>query len=91
MSYSISLLIAKTAKTHTIGENLIKHVIAEQLKEYNNMKNNIEQQLYVDLNKYEFSMQIDASTVRNIESLLMCYVSYIKDKEYNEDIFFKSR
>ena len=35
LSYSISILIAKTVKPHTIGENIIKPVIAEILKEFN--------------------------------------------------------
>ena len=33
-------------------------------------------------------MKIYESTVRNSESLIMCYVSYIKDKEYNEYMLF---
>ena len=33
-------------------------------------------------------MKIDESTVINSKSLLICYVRYIKDKEYNEDMLF---
>ncbi|GFX07939.1 SCAN domain-containing protein 3 [Trichonephila clavipes] len=92
-SYQISLLIAKSRKNHTIGENLIKSSISAFLKtvlekDYKDVKamplrkntvsrridemgEDIEKQLVEKLKTRKFSVQVDESTLRDSEAVLI--------------------
>ncbi|XP_038656942.1 zinc finger BED domain-containing protein 5-like [Scyliorhinus canicula] len=105
--YEISLLIAKSGKNHTIGEDLIKPSISAFLKtvlekddkdvkamplsnntvrrRIDEMSEGIETQL---LKSRKFSVQMDDSTVRDSEALLLTYVRYIDKGEFAEEMLF---
>ena len=52
------------------------------------MSDNIENKLHDYLKENQFSMQIDESTLRNSESLVLYYVRFILNGEMKEDILF---
>ena len=52
------------------------------------MSDNIENKLCDYLKVNQFSMLIDVSTLRNSESLLLCYVRFISNREMKEDSLF---
>ncbi len=109
-SYEISLLIAKSGKNHTLGEDLIKPAISIFLKivlekddkdakamplsnntvckRIDEMSGDVEAQLVEKLKSRKFSIQMDESTVRDSEALLMAYVRYIDNEEFVEDMLF---
>ena len=49
------------------------------MRRIDEMSNNIENKLCDYLKENQFSMQIDESTLRNSESLLLCYVRFISN------------
>ena len=49
---------------------------------------NVEQQLCVVLQTTEFALQLDESTLRGNEALLMTYVRYIRDGVSKEEMLF---
>ncbi|XP_038630630.1 SCAN domain-containing protein 3-like, partial [Scyliorhinus canicula] len=109
-SYEISLLIAKSGKNHTIGEDLIKPSISAFLKtvqekddkdvkamplsnntvrrRIDELSEDIETQLVEKLKSRKFSVQMDESTVRDSEALLLTYVRYIDKGEFAEEMLF---
>ena len=52
------------------------------------MNDNIEKKLCFHLQTKEFAMQLDESTIRNNESILMCYIRYIHNDDYSEYMLF---
>ena len=50
------------------------------------MNDNIEKKRCSNLQTIEFAMQLDESTIRNNESIMMCYVRHNED--YSEYILF---
>ena len=52
------------------------------------MSDNIENKLCDYLKENHFSMQIKESTLRNSESLLLCYIRFISNGEMKEDLLF---
>ncbi|GFS67782.1 SCAN domain-containing protein 3 [Nephila pilipes] len=110
-SYQISLLIAKTGKNHTIGENLIKPSISAFLKtvlekddkdvkalplsnntvsrRIDEMSEDIEKQLVEKLKTRNFSVQMDESTLRDSEAVLITNVRYIDESHFAEEMFCK--
>lgn len=109
-SYEISLLIAKSGKNHTLGENLIKPAISVFLKtvlkkddkdvkdmplsnntvsrRIDEMSEDVEKQLVEKLKNRKFSLQMDESTFRDSDSILMAYVRYIDEGDFAEEILF---
>ena len=109
-SFELSLLIAKTGQSHTLGEQLIKPAIAtcmrivqkaddkdvRALPLSNNtvsrridcMAENVEEQLVEKLRRRTFSLQLDESTIRNSEALLLAYVRYIDEEDLKEEMLF---
>lgn len=109
-SYQISLLIAKSGKSHTIGENLIKPSISAFLKtvlekddkdvkamplsnntvsrRIDEMSEDIEIQLVEKLKTRKFSVQMDESTLRDSEAVLITYVRYIDKGDFAEEMLF---
>lgn len=109
-SYEISLLIAKSGKNHTIGEDLIKPAISSFLKtvldkvdhdfksmplsnntvsrRIDEMAKHFETQLVEKLRSRKFSIQMDESTIRDSQAVLMAYVRYIENSEFAEEMFF---
>jgi hypothetical protein len=106
-SYQISLCIAKVVKDHTIGENLIKHLLSIFLKTgykksdegvkmmplSNNTVSRIIDEMGEEIEKQlikikKFSLQIDESTLRDSEAVLMSYVRYIENEEFKEEMIF---
>lgn len=109
-SYEISLLIAKSGKNHTIGEDLIKPSISAFLKtvlekddkdvkamplsnntvsrRIDEMSEDIETQLVEKLKSRKFSVQMDESTLRDSEAVLLTYVRYIDKGEFAEEMLF---
>ncbi|XP_067133808.1 zinc finger BED domain-containing protein 5-like [Centruroides vittatus] len=109
-SYQISLLIAKSGKSHTIGENLIKPSISAFMKtilekddedvvamplsnntvsrRIDEMGNDIEKQLVLKLKTRNFSVQMDESTLRDSEAVLITYVRYIERGQFAEKMLF---
>lgn len=109
-SYEISLLIAKSGKNHTVGEDLIKPAISVFLKKVlekddkdvkemplsnstvskriDEMATDVETQLIEKLRARKFSIQMDETTLRDSEVVLMAYVRYIDNGEFNEEMLF---
>lgn len=109
-SYEISLLIAKTGKPHSIGEELIKpalSVFARTVlrggdtavnsvplsndtvrRRIDEMAVDVHSQLVSKLRKVKFTVQLDESTVRQGEALLLAYVRYIDEEEFKEEMLF---
>ncbi|XP_067124764.1 zinc finger BED domain-containing protein 5-like [Centruroides vittatus] len=109
-SYQISLLIAKSGKSHTIGENLIKPSISAFMKtilekddedvvamplsnntvsrRIDEMGDEIEKQLVLKLKTRNFSVQMDESTLRDSEAVLITYVRYIERGQFAEEMLF---
>ena len=59
-------------------KNLIKQIpLSNTINVIDEMSDNIENKLYDYLKENQFSMQIDESTLRNSESLLLYYVRFI--------------
>ncbi|XP_023213182.1 SCAN domain-containing protein 3-like [Centruroides sculpturatus] len=109
-SYQISLLIAKSGKSHTIGENLIKPSISAFMKtvlekddedvkamplsnntvsrRIDEMGEDIEKQLVSKLKTRNFSVQMDESTLRDSEAVLITYVRYIERGQFAEEMLF---
>ena len=52
------------------------------------MSEDIENQLCSELQKTELSIQLDESTVRGNETLLMAYVHFVKEKKVFEEMLF---
>ena len=52
------------------------------------MSDNIENKLCDYLKENQLSMQIDESTLRNFESIVLCYVRFISNREMKEDLLF---
>ena len=52
------------------------------------MATDVELQLVTKLGKLKFTVQLDETTVRNSEALLLAYVRYIEDGEFREEILF---
>ncbi|XP_067126888.1 SCAN domain-containing protein 3-like [Centruroides vittatus] len=109
-SYQISLLIAKSGKSHTIVENLIKPSISAFMKtvlekddedvvamplsnntvsrRIDEMGDDIEKQLVLKLKTRNFSVQMDESTLRDSEAVLITYVRYIERGQFAEEMLF---
>lgn len=109
-SYEISLLIAKSGKNHTIGEELLKPAISAYVKtvlekddrdvkamplsndtvrrRIDEMSDDIETQLVEKLKSRKFSLQLDESTLRDSEAVLLTYVRYIDKSEFAEELLF---
>ncbi|XP_067130994.1 zinc finger BED domain-containing protein 5-like [Centruroides vittatus] len=109
-SYQISFLIAKSGKSHTIGENLIKPSISAFMKtvlekddedvvamplsnntvsrRIDEMGDEIEKQLVLKLKTRNFSVQMDESTLRDSEAVLITYVRYIERGQFAEEMLF---
>lgn len=110
-SYKISLMIAKCAKPHTIGETLILPAVKEVIttvmecdassvlssiplsnnsvsRRIDDMAKDVETKLCDDLKNCEFGIQLDESTVRDSETLLMAYVRYIRGNTPVEELLF---
>ncbi|KAL4132712.1 hypothetical protein QTP88_009821 [Uroleucon formosanum] len=110
-SYNISLLIAKTGKPHTIGEDLILPAIKEVIttvlhkpaadiirkiplsnssvqRRIDEMAENIEESLCNHLRTYQFSIQLDESTLPTNEALLLSYVRFIKNEKICQELLF---
>ena len=58
------------------------------MRRIDEMSVNIENKLCDYLKENQFSMQIDESTLRNSESLLLCYVRFISNGKMKEDFYF---
>ena len=58
------------------------------MRRIDEMNDNIENKLCNYLKENQFSMQIDESTLRHSESLLLCYVRFISNGEMKEDLLF---
>ena len=58
------------------------------MRRIDEMSENIENKLCNYLKENQLSMQIDESTLRNSESLLLCYVRFISNGEMKEDLLF---
>ncbi|GLV46192.1 hypothetical protein CBL_02909 [Carabus blaptoides fortunei] len=82
-SYNISLLIVKTGKPHTIGEELI--LPARRIDE---MSEDVENCSTDFLKTTEFSLQFDESTLPSNASLLLAYVRFIKDEKICQELLF---
>lgn len=52
------------------------------------MASDVEQQLVTNLREKKFTVQLDESTVRNSEALLMVYVRFIDNGEFVEEMLF---
>lgn len=52
------------------------------------MAKNVEQQLVDKLRYRNFSLQLDESTIRDGEALLLAYVRYIDEEDLNEEMLF---
>ena len=52
------------------------------------MASDVEQQLVIKLREKKFTVQLDESTVRNSEALLMAYVRFIDNGEFAEEKLF---
>ncbi|XP_067130586.1 SCAN domain-containing protein 3-like [Centruroides vittatus] len=52
------------------------------------MANDVENQLTADLQTREFTIQLDESSVRDSDAILMAYVRYIKDSKIIEEMLF---
>ncbi|XP_067135806.1 protein FAM200C-like [Centruroides vittatus] len=109
-SYQISLLIAKSGKSHTIGENLIKPSISAFLKtvlekddkdvkamplnnntvsrRIDEMSEDIEKHVVEKLKSRPLLVQMDESTLRDSEAVLITYVRYIEKGEFAEEVLF---
>ncbi|XP_029632960.1 SCAN domain-containing protein 3-like [Octopus sinensis] len=102
-SYNIALLVAKSGKSHTIGETLLHPAIEAVLstvtpEKPDNMKiplsnntisrridetaNDVKHQLINILQRSEFSIQVDESTVAVNQCLMMVYVWYFLVRKY---------
>ncbi|XP_077302796.1 protein FAM200C-like [Arctopsyche grandis] len=57
-------------------------------KRNDEMANDIEIQLCDELQSNEFSLQLDESTLRDNESLLLAYVRFVKNEEIIEEMLF---
>jgi hypothetical protein len=113
-SYNIFLLIAKSGKPHTIGEELNLPVVSEVLRtvlhkppsdiikniplsnntvqrRIDKMSKNVESSLTDFLKTTEFSLQLDESTLPNIESLLLAYVRFIKYEKICQELLFTKK
>lgn len=113
-SYHMSLLIAKSAKPHSVGERLIKPCISVFLREVLNydddsilrvmplsndvvrvrideMGANVEKQLVEKLRKREFVLQVDESTVRGSDAVLLAFVRYADENGLQEEMLFCER
>ena len=58
------------------------------MRRIDEMSDNIENKLCDYLKENQFSMQIDESTLRNSDSLLLCYVQFISNGEMKDDLLF---
>ncbi|XP_065671987.1 protein FAM200B-like [Hydra vulgaris] len=109
-SYQISLLIAKSGKKHTTGEQLIKPSISTFVKTVfgkddrdskiiplcnNTVSRRIDElsedvglQLIEKLKTRLFSVQMDESTLRDSEAVLLTYVRYIDNNDFAEEMLF---
>ena len=109
-SCEISLLIAKSGKNHTIGEDLIKPSISAFLKtvlkkddkavkamplsndivsrRIDEVSADIETQLVEKLKSRPFSLQMDETTLRNSEAILLAYARYIDKGGFAEEMVF---
>lgn len=110
-SYNISLLIAKSGKSHTIGESLIRPAIKEIIetvmqrdsssvlstiplsndsvkRRIDEMGADVEKQLVTILAHTKHSLQIDESTLRDNESLLLGFVRFVFQSEIQEEMLF---
>ncbi|XP_065665555.1 zinc finger BED domain-containing protein 5-like [Hydra vulgaris] len=109
-SYQISLLIAKSGKNHTIGEQLIKPSISTFVKtvfgkddkdvnimplsnntvsrRIDEMSKDVEIQLIKKLKTRLFLVQMDESTLRDSEAVLLTYVKYIDNNDFAEEMLF---
>ncbi|XP_072928035.1 protein FAM200C-like [Hemitrygon akajei] len=68
-------------KSIPLSNNSVAHCIDE-------MSDDFEYQLYTELQKSKFGIQLDESTVQNNEALLMAHVWFIKNDKVYEDILF---
>uniref|UniRef100_A0A5S6QTJ3 DUF4371 domain-containing protein n=1 Tax=Trichuris muris TaxID=70415 RepID=A0A5S6QTJ3_TRIMR len=88
----ISMLIAKTGHSNTIGEELLipkiplsNNTVQRRMDE---MANNVEDALCRSLRTTQFSIQIDESCLPGNEALLLTYVRFIKDKKLVQELLF---
>ena len=102
VSYLISLLIAKTKKTYTIGEELVKPCILSAVEEIlgsealsNNtiqrriedMAMDIEQQVIEEVKKSPyFAIQLDESTDVSNCTILPCFIRYKGKTDFKEEL-----
>uniref|UniRef100_UPI00358FDC87 protein FAM200C-like n=1 Tax=Myxine glutinosa TaxID=7769 RepID=UPI00358FDC87 len=110
-SYKLSLLIARSGKPYSIGEQLIKPAVGEVIKtvlgqdpnpvlssialsndsvarRIDEMSSDVEDKLCSELRSTHFAIQLDESTLRDSEALLLCYVRFIRDQEMVEEMLF---
>ena len=110
-SYSISLMIAKTAKPHIDGKNLVLPTVKEVIetvmdqssasvlkavslsnstvqRRIDEMGADVEKKLVEILTTTKHSLQVDESTLRDNEALLLGYVRVIHHKETREEMVF---
>jgi len=110
-SYKLSLLIARSGKPYSIGEQLIKPAVGEVIKtvmgqdpypvlssialsndsvarRIDEMSSDVEDKLCCELRSTHFAIQLDESTLRDSEALLLCYVRFIRDQEMVEELLF---
>lgn len=64
---------------------LSNDTVSRRIKE---MANDVESQVIADLQTREFAIQLDETTVRDSEAILMAYVRYIKDAKIIEEMLF---
>uniref|UniRef100_A0A5S6QP44 Uncharacterized protein n=1 Tax=Trichuris muris TaxID=70415 RepID=A0A5S6QP44_TRIMR len=81
----ISMLVAKTGHSHTIGEELLipkiplsNNTVQRRIDE---MATNVEDALCSSLRTTQFSLQIDELCLPGNEALLLTYVRFIKDEK----------
>ncbi|XP_065654637.1 zinc finger BED domain-containing protein 5-like [Hydra vulgaris] len=109
-SYQVLLLIAKSGKNHTIGEQLIKPSISTFVKtvfgkddqdaktmilsnntvsrKIDEMRIDVEIQLIEKLKTILFWVQMDESTLRDSEAVLLTCVRYIDNNDFAEVMLF---
>ncbi|KAJ8887035.1 hypothetical protein PR048_013250, partial [Dryococelus australis] len=85
-SYNISLLIAKSGKPNTIGEELILPAVMK--RRIDEMAENVEDTLCSTLKTTECALQLDESTLPGNESLLLAYVRFVKDESLKQEFLF---
>ncbi|KFD49151.1 LOW QUALITY PROTEIN: hypothetical protein M513_09975 [Trichuris suis] len=103
-SFNISLMIARSGKAHTIGEELLHPVVSEVLRTVLHMpaaetiksiplNNNTVQRRIDEMGKMwkkptKFSLQLDESSLPGNEAILLAYVPFIKEEDLAQEFLF---